>query len=1341
MNKNLLFSLWLTLFTLFSSVAWGQDYYKMSLGNYFEDFSALDEWTNNYASGTGANYWKVVTNSVFATGTAGGVQKGDQQLVLLATGSNTTSTDLLMDFSDVKPLRIKFNWYKVVNSQSSNRNGKLVVQYSTNGTTFNSLPNYVNPVYDNSTTVQSGVVDLQLPASLADQSKVTFRFVVNRNNANGSGNNPKVAIDDISITAEPIVQPSTITSNPTSLEPFAHIIDEGPSTVQSFNLLGENLDGSEIELAVADGFELSKTGNTNEFSTTLIYPETSSTFNERVYIRYNGSAIGNISSSITVIGGGAELEIPLTGSVIMQTTVKPTISVLETAVSINTYIGNATISLSTITEDALIYYTIDGTIPTEQSLLYTAPFEVTTSTTIKALAIKEGMTNSAIAEQLITIVNTSLSQSAQLTSFLNYYRQGEFEVQRFNLTGQYLDGSPIDLIVDNGFEISLNGEEYLQEIVIEGGNASLNQEIFVRFRGEEIGLYETAILIFGGGAELEIALRGDVVKRVVAAPVISITENTISSDTYQNVATVSLTTATEDATIYYTTNGDEPTEESAIYESAFTVATSSVIKAIAVKEDMINSELVTKSLTIKPSTPNATAATLITHNSFQANWDNVLNADGYEVEVYKKVSSAPLELVVNGDFDDELINWNFESNLSESVIDNVLNINATHTSSNREFYQNINNLEIDKTYQLKFKYFIETNSLDEAFRVWTTSGVSTDIKLPTSTTYYGTSKGEWIEVTHNFKAIMNVVKLTFRVYKGAKFKIDDISVMLAEAEVTRMRIQGSPFSANTNSLVIDGLEPEATYEYSVVAKNGLEVSTASNAIEVTTLKDKAIWENGYWSNMPEIDRDAIVKSDGFGSFSAKSLKFETDVEIPSGVTLTVENEVDNSLHHAVTFQPGAYLIQNSNATNIGDVTYQAQSQVMYRNDMSIWSSPVQGQKIRAFSPETLANRFWWYDEPTTNYLPLFIEDPTDVDFEPAKGIAIRVRNTLPTGSTEAKIGAFTGVLNNGNYSISATKTVNGYNLVGNPYPSNIDVDKFFLMNPDVEQIFIWTPHYRTSDPLFGNNYITINRAGASGIIEGDIRTIAAGQGFFVQVNDGTTILFDNSLRTAEAGTFRRVENNRYWLSLTKDGITTNRILVSHRDGATVEEDHQYDAKSVEEGSTKIYTKIGAANYSIQSRPFPLVENERIPLGITTNTAGEMTIALENAEGIFAEVQEVLVEDKALNVIHNLSEAPYVFTANVGITDDRFEIIYVNRTLATTEIERTGVKVYQHLHKTVIEAENRMLAVKVYDALGRQVLVQKNIDSTKTELQLPKGVFYLSVELDNQTTVAEKVFIK
>lgn len=56
-----------------------------------------------------------------------------------------------------------------------------------------------------------------------------------------------------------------------------------------------------------------------------------------------------------------------------------------------------TVSLSCETEDASIYYTLDGSNPTAESTLYSAPFQVSETTTVKAIAIKEGLSNSSVA--------------------------------------------------------------------------------------------------------------------------------------------------------------------------------------------------------------------------------------------------------------------------------------------------------------------------------------------------------------------------------------------------------------------------------------------------------------------------------------------------------------------------------------------------------------------------------------------------------------------------------------------------------------------------------------------------------------------------------------------------------------------------------------------------------------------------------------------------------------------------------------------------------------------------------------------------------------------------------
>ena len=67
---------------------------------------------------------------------------------------------------------------------------------------------------------------------------------------------------------------------------------------------------------------------------------------------------------------------------------------------------------------------------------------------------------------------------------------------------------------------------------------------------------------------------------------------------YTEAQNVTITCATVDATIHYTTDGTEPTAESAIYSEAIAVGETMTIKAIAMKEGMTNSEIAIATYTI-----------------------------------------------------------------------------------------------------------------------------------------------------------------------------------------------------------------------------------------------------------------------------------------------------------------------------------------------------------------------------------------------------------------------------------------------------------------------------------------------------------------------------------------------------------------------------------------------------------------------------------------------------------------------------------------------------------------------------------------------------------------------
>lgn len=68
-----------------------------------------------------------------------------------------------------------------------------------------------------------------------------------------------------------------------------------------------------------------------------------------------------------------------------------------------TYFEEQTVSIACATDGATIHYTMDGTDPTENSPVYSTPININETTTLKAIAMKEGYDNSAIAEATYTI--------------------------------------------------------------------------------------------------------------------------------------------------------------------------------------------------------------------------------------------------------------------------------------------------------------------------------------------------------------------------------------------------------------------------------------------------------------------------------------------------------------------------------------------------------------------------------------------------------------------------------------------------------------------------------------------------------------------------------------------------------------------------------------------------------------------------------------------------------------------------------------------------------------------------------------------------------------------------
>lgn len=97
----------------------------------------------------------------------------------------------------------------------------------------------------------------------------------------------------------------------------------------------------------------------------------------------------------------------------------PTFSITGFEKVPGTYFNTASVSLNSETEGATIHYTTNGSTPTTSSTVYSTPIVLTTTTTIKAMAVKSGMDNSAVTERTITIVPPATATIPFAEAFTN----------------------------------------------------------------------------------------------------------------------------------------------------------------------------------------------------------------------------------------------------------------------------------------------------------------------------------------------------------------------------------------------------------------------------------------------------------------------------------------------------------------------------------------------------------------------------------------------------------------------------------------------------------------------------------------------------------------------------------------------------------------------------------------------------------------------------------------------------------------------------------------------------------------------------------------------------------
>ena len=145
-----------------------------------------------------------------------------------------------------------------------------------------------------------------------------------------------------------------------------------------------------------------------------------------------------------------------------------------------------------------------------------------------------------------------------------------------------------------------------------------------------------------------------------------------------------------------------------------------------------------------------------------------------------------------------------------------------------------------------------------------------------------------------------------------------------------------------------------------------------------------------------------------------------------------------------------------------------------------------------------------------------------------------------------------------------------------------------------------------------------------------------------------------------------IERHRIWLNFTNTEGAFKQLLVGYITGATNGVDTAFDGLSIDSNKyIDFYSRIENLNYVIQGRALPFNETDKVPLGYKTAIEGTFEISIAKVDGLFA-TQNVFVEDKVTNIIHNLKNGSFSFTTGIGVFNDRFVLRYTDSDPAVLE---------------------------------------------------------------------------
>ncbi len=525
-----------------------------------------------------------------------------------------------------------------------------------------------------------------------------------------------------------------------------------------------------------------------------------------------------------------------------------------------------------------------------------------------------------------------------------------------------------------------------------------------------------------------------------------------------------------------------------------------------------------------------------------------------------------------------------------------------------------------------------------------------------------------------------------------------------------------------------------------------------------------------------------------------SIQNSPAISISDGHYLLAGNSLDNTAGTLIDIASQGSLIQTATGTDAntgnlnGSIRIHKTTGTYTSYDYIYWSSPVDQESIgSALGASPYA---YWLDTsafndnysgsyPQTSGSPDGFDDEGD-DWVPAnatevmtpakgyiamgEGSPFPISNPLDTSSHTQSVVFDDGKINNGDIDISVTAdndSSDGFenqNLIGNPYPSAIDIELLAQANSSIftGDFYFWTHDSAISSSNAGpdtynftnDDYSQISIDMGTGLITGITagsngtqanRYIASCQGFLADVTGNGTVHFNNSMRVYDNTHFRNnaeVNTDYFKLNLTDEsGSIFRQIWIGFYEGASDSYVPGQDGVRLINGNnTDFYSFIPEDDRRLAIQNLSAFEpGKKVYLGLEIVQEGDYTITPVDASGIFAEGQNIWLVDRLLSVTHPLHLTPYHFHSVTGENiEDRFYIVFTQQITGTAENETAQVVIYPNPAKDTVEitADFDLSNIRIVDMKGDVIntLHRENASTTWTinAGALPQGVYILDI---------------